>query len=65
MKVAIVHDQLREFGGAERVLVSLKKIFPEADVYTSTFHLDSLGEHRDQIKSWHVKTTWFGKRDLS
>ena len=28
MKVALVHDQLREFGGAERVLVSLKKIFP-------------------------------------
>lgn len=61
MKVAIVHDQLREFGGAERVLVALKKIYPEADVYTSTFSLDSLGKHRDQIASWNIIVSWFGK----
>ena len=29
MKIALVHDQLQEFGGAERVLVALKEIFPE------------------------------------
>jgi glycosyltransferase involved in cell wall biosynthesis len=61
MKIAIVHDQLREFGGAERVLVSLKKLFPSADVYTSTFDLDTLGKHKEQIKSWNVQTSWFGK----
>lgn len=61
MKVAIVHDQLREFGGAERVLVALKRIFPDADVFTSTFDLQSLGKHKDQISSWNVKTSWFGK----
>ena len=32
MRVALVHDQLREFGGAERVLVALKNIFPELGV---------------------------------
>jgi len=61
MKVAIVHDQLREFGGAERVLMSIKSLFPEAPVYTTTFNLNSLGEHKDSIKNWDVRLTWFGK----
>ncbi|HEX7542886.1 MAG TPA: glycosyltransferase [Patescibacteria group bacterium] len=61
MKVALVHDQLREFGGAERVLVSLKKIFPQADVYTTTFDLNSLGSHKKLVKDWKVNLSWFGK----
>jgi len=61
MKVALVHDQLSEFGGAERVLVSLKKIFPQADVYTTTFDLNSLGSHKELIKNWKVNVSWFGK----
>ena len=61
MKVALVHDQLREFGGAERVLVSLKKIFPQADIYTTTFDLNSLGIHKKLIKDWKVQVSWFGK----
>lgn len=35
MKIALVHDQLAVFGGQERVLQSLLKLFPDADVYTS------------------------------
>ncbi len=61
MKVAIVHDQLREFGGAERVLVVLKKIFPEADVFTSTYDNDSLGPHANLIRTWQTRISWFGK----
>ena len=61
MKVALVHDQLREFGGAERVLVSLKKIFPQADVYTTTFDLNSLGSHKKLVKDWKIHVSWFGK----
>jgi glycosyltransferase involved in cell wall biosynthesis len=34
MKVAIIHDYLNQYGGAERVLEALLKIFPEADIYT-------------------------------
>ncbi|MDO9390374.1 MAG: glycosyltransferase [bacterium] len=33
-KVAIVHDYLTQYGGAERVLEMLLKIFPGADLYT-------------------------------
>jgi len=34
MKIALVHDWLIRLGGAERVLIALHKIFPEAPVYT-------------------------------
>lgn len=34
-KIAIVHDSFTEFGGAERVLFYLIRIFPQADIYTS------------------------------
>ncbi len=34
MRVAIVHDYLIQFGGAERVLLALMEIFPHAPVYT-------------------------------
>ena len=64
MKIAIVHDQLREFGGAERVLVALKEIYPQADVFTSTFDLNSLGEHKEIVKHWTVHVSWFGKIPL-
>lgn len=33
-RCAIVHDSILEFGGAERVLQTFLKIFPNADVYT-------------------------------
>lgn len=61
MKVALVHDQLREFGGAERVLVMIKQVFPDADVFTSTYDANSLGEHKLLVKDWNVKVSWFGK----
>lgn len=35
MKVALVHDYLREFGGGERTLLALHELFPEAPIYTS------------------------------
>ena len=34
MRIAVTHDFIRTIGGTERVLNSLLKIFPQADVYT-------------------------------
>jgi glycosyltransferase involved in cell wall biosynthesis len=34
MRVALVHDYLTQFGGAERVLLALMELFPEAPVFT-------------------------------
>ncbi len=35
MKIALVHDYLREFGGAERVLKTLSEMYPEAPIHTA------------------------------
>ena len=35
MKIALVHDYLKEFGGAERVLMALHELWPEAPIYTA------------------------------
>jgi glycosyltransferase involved in cell wall biosynthesis len=37
MKVAIVYDRVNKWGGAERVLLALHEIFPEAPLYTSVY----------------------------
>lgn len=37
MKLALVHDDLVQWGGAERVLLALSEAFPEAPIYTSVF----------------------------
>lgn len=34
MRIALVHDYLNQYGGAERVLGALTEIFPEAPIYT-------------------------------
>ncbi|MBI4991694.1 MAG: glycosyltransferase [Candidatus Harrisonbacteria bacterium] len=34
MRIALVHDYLNQYGGAERVLETFAEIFPEAPIYT-------------------------------
>lgn len=58
MKVALVHDYLKEYGGAERVLEALHELFPDAPVYTSVYLPSFLGPHKDRFASWNVKTSW-------
>ncbi len=64
MKIALVHDFLIEFGGAERVLVEIKKIFPEADVFTAFYDKEKLGLHADKFKDWNIITSWADKIPL-
>ncbi len=58
MRVALVHDYLKEYGGAERVLEALHEAFPEADVYTSVFLPSYLGPHRERFKDWKIHTSF-------
>lgn len=37
-KVAIVYDRVNKFGGAERVLLTLHEMFPDAPLYTSVYN---------------------------
>lgn len=41
MRVAIVHDDLVQWGGAERVLQGICEIYPDAPIYTSVFDRDN------------------------
>jgi glycosyltransferase involved in cell wall biosynthesis len=42
VKVAIVHDYLNQAGGAERVVVALHRLFPEAPIFTTIVDRDVL-----------------------
>jgi len=37
MKTAIVYDRVNKWGGAERVLLTLNELFPDAPLYTSVY----------------------------
>lgn len=42
MRVALVHDYLTQFGGAERVLLALMELFPHAPVYTLVYDREGM-----------------------
>ncbi len=58
MKIALVHDQLQEFGGAERVLFALHKIFPNAPVYTAFINQDTAKKNIKDLSRWDIRTSW-------
>ncbi len=43
MRVALVHDYLVQYGGAERVLQALGELFPKAPVYTLIYDPTAMG----------------------
>lgn len=58
MRVALVHDYIKEYGGAERVLEALREIWPDAPVYTTVYLPEFLGPHKDRFKEWDIRTSW-------
>lgn len=64
LKVALVHDYLREYGGAERVLEALHEIYPAAPVYVSFTDKKAMGIHWQRFEDWDIKETWFAKIPL-
>ncbi len=54
-RVAIVHDYLNQWGGAERVLEELHALWPEAPIFTSIYDRERLpAAYRD----WPIRTTF-------
>jgi|SRR5581483_7770600 len=51
MKVALVYDRVNKWGGAERLLLSLKKIFPNAPLFTSVYHSRASWASKFNIKT--------------
>src|SRR3989344_3637256 len=56
MRVALVHDFLSEYGGAERVLETLCEIFPKAPIYTAFYKEGSPAYLRFKAKK--IITSW-------
>ena len=61
MKVALVYDRLNKWGGAERVLLALHKIFPDAPLYTSVYS----AEKAPWAKVFDVRTSFLQKFPFS
>lgn len=65
MRVALVHDYLNVYGGAERVLEALGELYPDAPIYTSFMVKGSRCEDvfgdRDVRESYAVKIPGFAR----
>ncbi len=65
MKVAIVHDDLLQFGGAERLLLAISEIWPSAPIFTSMYNPQLVAKYFpgvEIVSSWMqklpFKTSW-------
>jgi len=57
VKVALVCDWLTNVGGAEKVLLRIHKMYPEAPIYTSKYDPNGI----DWFKDAEVRTGWLQK----
>jgi glycosyltransferase involved in cell wall biosynthesis len=57
MRVAIIHDYLNQYGGAERVLGAFHEIFPDAPIFTIVYDKKIL----PQYKRWDIRTSFVQK----
>ena len=60
MKVALVHDDLVQWGGAERVLEAICEIYPDAPIFTSVFDRDNESLER-LFGSKEIRTSFLQK----
>lgn len=69
MRIAIVHDHLNQWGGAERVISALHEIYPQAPIYTVVADPKLVAEHLPDadvrtsgLQSWPLavkKLRWY------
>lgn len=55
LKIALIHDYLREYGGAERVLEALHEMFPKAPVYTAFVDEKAMGRNWSIFADWDIR----------
>ncbi|MBM7841712.1 glycosyltransferase [Herpetosiphon giganteus] len=58
MQIALVHDYLNQYGGAERVLEVLHAMFPQAPIYTSIYDAEAMP---NEYRSWDIRTSFMQK----
>lgn len=59
LKVALVHDYLIDYGGAEEVLSVFHEMFPDAPIYLSILDKRGMGKFMDKFKGAKIYTSWF------
>ncbi len=57
MNVALVYDRINKWGGAERTLLALHRMFPDAPLYTSIYD----EKNAPWAKVFDVRTSWLQK----
>ncbi len=62
MRVALVHDYLVQYGGAERVLEAFCEIWPDAPIYTLTYDRKRTGQAFDGRR---IRTSFLQKIPLA
>ena len=62
MKVALAHDHLNQIGGAERVVLALHKIWPDAPLYTLVHDQKKIADFFDDLR---IRTSFVQKLPLS
>ncbi len=58
MKIALVHDYIKEYGGAERVLEALHNRYPDAPIYTLVYAPQFLGPHENRFRDWDIRPSF-------
>lgn len=58
MKIALVHDYIKEYGGAERVLETLHELYPDAPVFTLVYCPEFLGPHKKRFAQWDIRPSF-------
>ncbi len=58
LKIALVHDYLRDYGGAERVVEALHEIWPKAPLYVAFKDEKALGLHAKNFQGWKIHESW-------
>lgn len=58
MKVAIIHDWLTIYGGAESIIRILHEMFPEAPIYTTVYNRENMP---DDFRKMDIRTSFIQK----
>lgn len=62
MKVAIVHEWLTTMGGSEKVILELKKLYPDAPIFTLVYNKKKLGKY---FNNYTIITSHLQKNPLA
>ena len=62
MRLAIVHDSMSHYGGAEKVLEQMHAAFPAAPVHVALWNPARLPPH---FRDWDIRTSWLDRLPLA